>query len=199
MDTTPGFVPKHTKKDPHVVDTSEQGQGQGLGSPAQEALPNMKPEPTAPVVEAAPKLNKEPKPKPRATTPWKPASLLDLPHKPGFRRRWCSKSLLKKREAEGWVICRDIKAQDFHRPGTILDSEDMTSATELRELIAMELPEAMAKSREKYYRDLDQSQRRSSLKKFQKTAAVSGDSQAGAYGTISVQPGEAIEELQVED
>ncbi len=203
---TPGFIPKYSKpnEEPVMVDVT----------PEQETLPDVEPEAVVSVATSEPQEEPKqerklkdrsapnPNPKPRVSRPWKPASLLSVKKRPGFRLRWCSESQLPKREAEGWVIVQDGKGGIVRKPfqdKTVLDTSGVTSAVRIRELILMEMPEAMAKSREKYFRELDAGQKMSAIEKLKKDTRVAGSKSAGAYGTITVQPGDEVQPPDHED
>ena len=80
--------------------------------------------------------------KTKVTQPWKPASILQVDMKSkDHRPRWCRKDILDKKKLEGWER-------------TIIDGSPMGAFVEKRGLILCRMPEEMAKSREKYYKDM---------------------------------------------
>ena len=96
------------------------------------------------------------KPKHRVTTPWKPASRIEIPEHlkiPGFRYRSCNTSQtgnIEKKKAEGWIVDKELSKKMEHI-ATIDDSKKLDGTTRFRELIVMRMPEEMAKSRDEYY------------------------------------------------
>jgi hypothetical protein len=93
------------------------------------------------------------KKKTKVTQPWKPASILQVNMKSkDHRPRWCRKDILDKKKLEGW---EPIKWSDADAPEkTIIDGSPMSAFVEKRGLILCRMPEEMAKSREKYYKEI---------------------------------------------
>ena len=96
------------------------------------------------------------KPKHKVTTPWKPASRIEIPEElkiPGFRYRSCNTMQtgnIQKKLAEGWIVDKELSKKMEHI-ATIDDSKNLDGTTRFRELIVMRMPEEMAKSRDEYY------------------------------------------------
>lgn len=95
---------------------------------------------------------------------WKPAKKLDIPEDlkiVGRRYRWVNSKVegneLKKRQ-EGWEFDNDILAKMKERGlltsrRALNDGSPLDSHYTIREMVLMWMPEEMAESRNKYYRD----------------------------------------------
>lgn len=120
----------------------------------------------------------------KPTTPWAPASLLSgVKPRPGFRGRWARADMVEKRKLEGWVI---IEAHGVTGK-TILDGTKLGSFTKSRGLVWMEIPEALAKERDAYYKALTDGAMKSKMDEFKEIAEQGG---GGSYGKITIERGE---------
>ena len=126
------------------------------------------------------------------TTPWKPSSYLGIPEKiktkylTGYRGRFCSKSQLSKKLAEGWEVV-SITAEDkkFLNPPTLIDGKPLTSEVHVRELILVRMPEELAKGRDKYFAEVTDGGLDSSVQRY-KDGTQMGNHPACATGKIEV-------------
>lgn len=133
--------------------------------------------PVAPVV---------PTVKPSAPTkPWTPARILSMPAKPGFRRKWVREDLTERFEAEGWAFVEDRK-KVLNTPKTIVDGVPLSTAVRKRELVLMEIPEAVAKQREAYFKSLTDGALKASVQKFKDTA---NEGSGKSYGEVVIKGG----------
>lgn len=93
-----------------------------------------------------------------ATTPWKPARVLDIPAElkdKRFTYRWASKrsvGRIQKLIAEGWEIDKEISSKlEGSLPSTMEDGSSLDGTVQRRELVVMRLPREMADARNAYY------------------------------------------------
>lgn len=119
------------------------------------------------------------------TTPWKPAKILSMPKKPGFRQKWVREDLTERFEAEGWKFVEDRK-KVLNTPKTIVDGVPLSTAVKKRELLLMELPEAVAKQREAYFKSLTDGALKASVQKFKDTA---NEGSGKSYGEVVIKGG----------
>lgn len=109
-------------------------------------------------VEEQADMSIEEEPIKKATSPWKPARVLDAPKIPGFTVKWWNKKdrpgNIDKRLSEGWeyVTQKDIKSK-INR--TIMDggSAGVDAVVTMREMVLMKLPNELKEARNKYYSD----------------------------------------------
>jgi hypothetical protein len=104
--------------------------------------------------------------KKRATTPWKPAKMLDIPENmkdPAFVYRFVNTQRQgneMKKLQEGWEFDGKLarKLSEYHGLGgkTLADGTPLDSTYKVRELIVMRIPREKAESRDKYYSDRGQ-------------------------------------------
>ena len=117
----------------------------------------------------------------RATQPWRPVSQLFSIKIPGMRPRWVRKDLLEKRIEEGWQPRLSDSKNRLEAPEkTIIDGVPLSKYVMKRGMILCDIPEALAQSREDYYRRLNDGGLRSQNAEFD--AGTGGN----AYGDISV-------------
>lgn len=116
--------------------------------------------------------------KPEKKPPTKPWNAEDNPFVPdifklktkrkGFRVRWADPSRVERWEREGWVIA-DASNYGGKRPGAI----DSTVRTKSKEgMILMELPEEMARQKEKYLENVTAIRSASHIKQMKKDIKV---------------------------
>jgi hypothetical protein len=120
--------------------------------------------------------------------------MLDIPEhlkRKGYRQKWCSKSKYEKRLAEGFtpvkVRGQNVTKDDGER--TILDGKPLDGTKQLRELILMEMPEELAQSRQKYFKELTDNQLRSATNELSNSAKDKSYPGAGTYGKITIEGG----------
>jgi hypothetical protein len=95
-------------------------------------------------------------PEPKANQPWRPASILTTSRLPGMRPRWVRKDLLEKRIEEGWQPrLSDSKSRIESPEKTIVDGMPLSRFVVKRNMVLCDIPEDLAQSREKYYRDIN--------------------------------------------
>lgn len=116
-----------------------------VGQPAQEALQE---EPTVEHIEV----------KKKATTPWKPPRVLDLPaslKKPGMKPRWVNKNQanMAKKRAYGWIVVKVPPEAKQDLAMTLQDSVGLDGTIQMRELILMWIPEETAQAIRDYNAD----------------------------------------------
>lgn len=115
---------------------------------------------------------------------WRPATALELRKREGFRQRWCSsdpKDVQKKIE-EGWQFSQAHHIKQGHAEG----GTPLTTTTTYRELVAMELPEEIAKERDAYYQGLAEKQERGLKRQAQEQVANVGP-KAQVHGKIVIE------------
>lgn len=142
--------------------------------------------------------NDTPKPikKHQATTPWKPASLLDIPERlkdPHFTYRFCDKGRvgnIQKKQAEGWEVDTEL-SKKINRMGNIQDGSSIDTTLHMRELIIMRMPKEMAKSRAEYYAKLSGAAQKDAQDKFKTDTkkATEGYDNNPFYGSVDIQQG----------
>ncbi len=97
----------------------------------------------------------------KATTPWKPASIIEIPASckdSGFEY-YCATTNrtgnIEKKIAEGWEIdywiAPKMREQGLTQPTTIQDGKSVDNTTRFRELIVMRMPKELLQSRRKYH------------------------------------------------
>lgn len=123
--------------------------------------------------------------KPKPNEPWRPASMLEAPKKPGFRRKWVRKDKLAKALMEGWV---KVEGKDEIEQ-TLLDGSQSGSQIIKRNLVLCEMPEEMGKSRDAYFQQQTDELMPASVDKF-KEAAKEGSGSPQAYGKVEINLGE---------
>ena len=106
-----------------------------------------------------------------ATTPWKPAKMLDIPEHmkdPAFVYRFVNtmrQGNEMKKLQEGWEFDSSLakRLSEYHglRGKTLADGTPLDSTYKVRELIVMRIPREKAESRNKYYSDRGQVSTRS--------------------------------------
>jgi len=124
-------------------------------------------------------------PKPQATQPWKPAQVLKVAERPGFRRKWVREDLVDRFQAEGWKFV-DNKNKSVNPPKTIVDGAPLSTVVQKRELVLMEITEELAKSREAYFKSLSDGALESSVNEFKKTA---NEGSGKSYGEVTIRGG----------
>lgn len=134
-----------------------------------------------------------PAPKKKVTTPWKPASLLQMKGKEaGWRYRWCARDTLDKKLAEGWEPVQAQKSPQGKDAAlgdiTLVDGTRLTGIIIKRDLVYCRMPEEMAKSREEYYAKLTDGALQSKMDEFKKDTNIPGQGQL-SYGSIKIDRG----------
>ncbi len=95
----------------------------------------------------------------KVTRPWQPVKLLDIPSQlkdPNFVYRGCNTNALgniRKKEAEGWEIDKELSKKMKQTQRTVLDGNGLDGTLQIRELLIMRMPKEIAESRAKYYAD----------------------------------------------
>lgn len=97
------------------------------------------------------------------TEPWRPAALLDLPPVPGRRIRWVHKDKLARKLQEGWKV---IEAKSDPSESRIIDGTQKGSYIMKGNLIACEMPEEVAKSRDAYFQRMTDASLSAATKSF---------------------------------
>lgn len=96
----------------------------------------------------------------RVTTPWKPATLLDIPGQykdPDFIYRFCDKKRdgnIEKKIAEGWEIDNELSRKMRQVKPTIEDGAALDTTTGIRELVVMRMRKETAQARNEYFAGL---------------------------------------------
>lgn len=116
------------------------------------------------------------------TQPWKPAQVLKVAEKLGFRRKWVREDLTDKFLAEGWKFV-DNKNKSINPPKTIVDGAPLSTVVQKRELVLMEITEALAQSRDAYFKSLTDGSLESSVDEFKKTA---NEGSGKSYGEVKI-------------
>lgn len=116
------------------------------------------------------------------TTPWKPAEILKMAKKPGFRQKWVREDIVDKFLSEGWVFVED-KKKVLNPPKTIVDGAPLSTAVRKRELVLMEITEALAKQRDAYYKSLSDGALSGSVQEFKK---VANEGSGKSYGEVKI-------------
>jgi hypothetical protein len=138
-----------------------------------ETKPTTQPNPVNTSAENIP-VKEEP------TEPWKPALILAREPRPGVREKWVRVDLVDRFLAEGWKL---VASEDDKTPRTDIDGSQLDTSVRKRELVLMEIPEAVAKSRESYYRNLSDGALGGSVDEFKK---VAGKDSGKSYGDIKI-------------
>lgn len=130
---------------------------------------------------------KEPEIKTPPTTPWKPASYLNVPskyRKPGFRLRWVRKDDLDKKIEEGWTPV--VGSTNKIAPEkTIIDGTQLDTTVQKRTLILCEMPEEIAKAREAFFAKLTDESLTRMKDDYVEDTKVPGHG-SRAYGSIEI-------------
>lgn len=130
---------------------------------------------------------KQPEVKTPPTTPWKPASYLNVPskyRKAGFRLRWVRKEDLDKKIEEGWSVVKG-EANKLAPEKTIIDGTQLDTTVQKRTLILCEISEEMAKAREAFFAKLTDDSMTTMKEKLMEETKVPGHG-SRAYGTIEI-------------
>lgn len=138
---------------------------------------------------------KAPVRKHKVTTPWKPATLLDIPSQykdPRFVYRYCAKNRegnLEKKMAEGWEIDTELSRKMKRHVATIQDGTQQDTTTQIREMIVMRMPKEMAEARAAYFAQKAGDAQESANKRFKKEAQelTAGYHKSGTYGEVTVE------------
>ena len=106
---------------------------------------------------------------------WKPAGRLSMMSKlKGFRYRWCNNDAdnIYRKQREGWDFVNPVTGitAEHEHPNETGDGSPMTSTPEYRELVAMALPEDVAKERDAYYAEQTDRQAASTLSDLKRDA-----------------------------
>lgn len=94
---------------------------------------------------------------------WAPAQKLEVRNKKAnLRYRWVSKDPenVDRKLAEGYTFAnKTTGAQAEHmKPGAVSDGQELTTATEYREMVLMAVPEETAQARQEYFQELTDKQ-----------------------------------------
>ena len=117
------------------------------------------------------------------TTPWKPASLLNVSNKVAGRRyRWIRKADLERKLLEGWQIVDKNSGASGPAP-TLADGKGLDSTIQKRELILCWMPEEMAKSRNKYFDSKADDIENAAVDELRESAKETG---AETYGELKI-------------
>lgn len=146
-----------------------------LSSPAPPAAPDPAPA-------------QEPKPRKKATTPWKPASILHVDDKdPNYNYKWCRRDTLDKRLAEGW---EPVSAKSGTKAGsmTLIDGTQLNNLICKRNLVLCRIPRERAKAREEYFSRKTESAVEAQLNEYKGVTRVPGSGNM-AYGNIKIKQG----------
>lgn len=117
--------------------------------------------------------------KPKPTTPWKPAQVLQSTQRSGFRRRWTHTDKIEKRLQEGWIFV-ESKSNTVAPQFTLLDGTQFTNIVRKRNLVLMEIPEETALQIEEYYRNIGDQNLSAEINEFKAIAP-------GAFGGITTE------------
>lgn len=143
----------------------------------------------------------EHKPVPKkATTPWKPARVLDIPESMKDKRftyRWVNTKKdgndLKKAQ-EGWEFDRELSAKLTAMYGlnkTIEDGTPTGTLTHMRELVLMRMPKEMVQARNEYFQNRSKINVRSNKDELRSQIRNErGDERAMTYGSYNETQGE---------
>ena len=115
---------------------------------------------------------------------WRPATVLKLMDRLGFRQRWCHNDRMNidKKLEEGWRFSQAKHEKEGHAEG----GAPLTSTDTYRELVAMELPEELGKERDAYFQSRASDQERGLKRQAQDNAAKIGP-QALVHGKIVIE------------
>lgn len=127
---------------------------------------------------------------------WRPSSRMGGFNAPeGYRTRWCEDTPenIAKKESEGWVLLDKTKFPNLS--GTtnyekqVTDSEGL-SRTYLKrnELVAMVLPEEIARERDEYYRQETENRTQQALTSSEVRKLLSSKDPRGARNVVSLNP-----------
>jgi hypothetical protein len=94
----------------------------------------------------------EEKEKNAPTESWRPAAVIDIPQKEGFRRRLVHKDKLRRKMVEGWT---PVEADKEELEARIFDGTQVNSHIVRGNLILCEMPEEKGKKRDAYYKRLN--------------------------------------------
>lgn len=128
------------------------------------------------------------------TTPWKPASYLNIPEHlkvKGRVYRWLKidrPGNIDKKQAEGWTIDTELtkKMKRISVP-TLMDGKGIDSTLQVREMVVAWMPEEIAQARRKYYSDKAVSAQKSAQNKYRKEAKdLAGEYGGGSYGDVKI-------------
>lgn len=122
------------------------------------------------------------------TEPWNPARILEHDQKPGFRLKWVRRDLIDRFKAEGWKLCSSNDKVADKTPSTIIDGTPIDSSVQKRELVLMEITEALAKSRDAYYKSLTDGALNGSVDEFKRVAQ---EGSGRSYGEVTIVKGGA--------
>lgn len=120
--------------------------------------------------------------------PWKPAAILTARKKDGMRSRWCSLNLLEKRLEEGWQPRLRSSGADIRVDAPVarlIDGKPLSSYTIKGNLILCDMPEEMAKSRDEYFKRINDAGLKSQKSEFTQSTTVGGASYS--YGDVKIE------------
>ncbi len=129
----------------------------------------------------------KPAKKHRVTTPWKPATLLDIPEHlkdKDYVYRFCDRKRegnIQKKLAEGWEIDKELSKKMKQAKPTLEDGSNLDGTMGIRELVVMRMPKETAEARNKYYADKASGAMKNSAQELKKEL---GDAE---YGDITVE------------
>ena len=118
--------------------------------------------------------------------PWRPASILTAFKKAGMRPRWVRKDLLEKRVEEGWQPRMSDSRNRVESPEkTIVDGIPLGNYVTKRNMVLCDMPEEMARSRESYFKRINDEGLKAQKQQFVSETVAGGESHA--YGDIKVE------------
>ncbi len=120
------------------------------------------------------------------TKPWEPAKILEVAKKPNFRRKWVREDLVERFQDEHWILV-DNKKKTISTPKTVVDGVPLSTAVRKRELVLMEIPEAIAKERDAYFKSLSDGALSGSVQEFKK---IANEGSGKSYGEVIIRGGE---------
>ncbi len=121
--------------------------------------------------------------KKKATTPWKPARVLDIPKHlkdPAFVYRWVDKDKpgnVRKKLSEGWEIDKEL-TKKMTGVRTATDGSNIDGTMQIREMIVMKIPKELAEARNKYFSERTKDNLEAEQNKFR------GKTEGHSYGEI---------------
>lgn len=129
------------------------------------------------------------------TTPWKPASALDVPadmkakyRSEGYVLRWCSEERLSQHIAEGWEPVKGNQT-DISPQARLVDGTQLTNLVRKGALILCKMPIELKESRDEYFSNLNKTNLKCVLdqNEYKNSTKVEGSEGDHAYGKIEVE------------
>lgn len=135
------------------------------------------------------KVQVEPERK-KPTTPWKPASFLDVPNeyrRPGYLLRWKREDELERAKMEGWETVKSKNPSNVAPQKTLIDGTPLSSVVHKRGLILCEMPVEVAEERKRFFDTLTNKGLEGSVKKYKDATNIDGSERA--YGEVNIKIG----------